>query len=294
MTLMQTSNITDRAMLVNLSIKQWTANRHDKRASAEVAHNHNSSVEMGRYQKQLLSKGALLAIKQAANSARTDHYELTLPWSDSGARILSSTGFMRYSERMRKHDSAFWTAVDTFVNEYPDLVNEARRMLNGLFNPAEYPSVRSIRDFFAFGFNVLPMPSADDFRVNLGTAETARIRSEIESQVNASIAGAMSDVWTRMRDVVSHMASKLRAYNVDANDGVSNPFRDSLVQNIRDLVEILPALNLTDDPDVDAFTQRMRNELCHHSPDTLRASSFAREETAAAAERILSQMEAFI
>src|SRR5581483_11081703 len=286
------TSITERAMLVDLTIKQWTAAKHDRKVSHEVAELHGSDASMGRYHKLLIGREALEQLRQIATAAGQEHRRRTLPWLDNGARILGADGYFAYSEAMRGFESQWEPALDTFVRDYPAYMDEARQKLNGLYRADDYPPAHCVRDRFSFGYNVFPLPSQDDFRVQLGDAETARVQASIEDQVNQALDAAMKDVWVRIRDVVGHMAERLRTYTVSA-DGVSGAFRDSLVQNVRDLVDILPSLNLRSNPAIAEFTEQMKAELCAYSPQTLRSSKCARERTAAAAEDILSRVRAF-
>ncbi len=286
------TSITERAMLVDLTIKQWTAAKNDPKVSQQVAELHGSDASMGRYHKLLIGREALEQLRQLAAAAGQEHRRRTLPWLDNGARILSAEGYFGYAEVMRGFESQWEPALDTFVRDYPAYMEEARQKLNGLYRADDYPSSHGIRDRFSFGYNVFPLPSQLDFRVQLGDAETARVQASIEDQVNQALDAAMKDVWERIRDAVGHMAERLRAYTVSA-EGVNGAFRDTLVQNVRDLVDILPSLNVRDNPALAEFTERMRAELCAYSPQTLRDSKCARERTAAAAEDILSRVEAY-
>ena len=286
------TSITERAMLVDLTIKQWTAAKHDRKVTQQVADLHGSDASMGRYHKLLIGREALEQLRQIATAAGQEHRRRTLPWLDNGARMLSAEGYFGYTEVMRQYEAQWEPALDDFVRDYPDYVDEARRRLNGLFRPEDYPPVQCVRDRFAFGYNIFPLPSQQDFRVQLGDAETARVQASIEEQVNQALDAAMKDVWERIRDVVGHMGERLRAYTVSP-DGVSGAFRDSLVQNVRDLVDILPSLNVRNNPAIAEFTERMKAELCSSSPQTLRCSKAARERTAEAAEDILSRVKAY-
>jgi hypothetical protein len=293
MTLKETK-LTDRAMLVNLSISQWNAVKNDKRVNREVAQKHGSDESMGRYNKSLVAKHALDKVKKLANQARVSHYFRTLPWRDGGDRILSSAGYFAYAKEMRTLMSEFDSAVSEFCANYSQYVDDARKSLNGLFDADDYPKVAEIRSKFGMNFDVFPMPTSDDFRVNLGDSETARIKAEIESQSQAQLSRAMSDVWERMRDVVSKMSERLKAYT-QTNDGkTSSPFRDSLVSNIAELLDILPTLNLTNDSRIDEFAREMRSSLTAFTPDQLRESETARKDTAMRADEILSKMAAFV
>lgn len=289
------ASISERAMLVNLSIRQWSAQKTDKRVTREVADSHGSDVSMGRYNKSLVAKSALDKIKRIATDARTFHYARTLPWADDGARILSSAGYLDYAQQMRRYSDAFGAAIDELCEEttYDALVADARVRLNGLFNPADYPTLRQLRARFGFDMRVLPVPSGADFRVQLGDAETAAIQSHIEQTVRASIDAAMADVWSRIRTALSHLSTSLNEYQV-TDDGVQHPFRDSVIGNIRSLVAILPSLNITGDPDLDAITAEIAQSIAPCEPDSLRECTSFRADTARRADEILAKMEAFV
>jgi len=293
-TIPTTCTIADRAVLVNLSISQWSAAKSDKKVNREVADNHGSSEEMGNYRKYLVARDAIKKVSEIAGAVRQEHYRLTLPWRDSGDRILSTSGYFEYAKTLRAKQTEWELAVDAFCNSYPQYVEEAKHKLNGLFNPSDYPTPAEIRAKFSFKFEVLPVPQSDDFRVNLGTDEVNRLRRQIQNDSDAQLKRAMSDVWQRMRTVIEAMAERLKLYNVRKDGTVEHPFRDSIVTNITDLLEIIPTLNLMGDPSIDDFAREMREGLTKYSPDQLRNAHYARHDTAARAEEILAKMSAFI
>lgn len=289
----KTSNLADKAMLASLSIHQWSAKKHDKKVSQEVATNHGSNVNMGRYNKSLIAKDALKEITKIAGAARNQFYELTLPWKDDGSRILTSAAYLKLQERIRENRQAFYEAKDRFIANYPSLIEDAKTSLNGLFNPEDYPSVSEIETKFRFAFHIDPLPIAGDFRVNLSNTDVALIQQQITSALNESVKSAMKDVWRRMQAVVGHMATSLQEYKVTASGKVENAFRDSLVGNIKDLLDIIPALNLTDDINVSEFAKDME-ALVKYSANTLRDNDGTREEIARQASAIAAKMEAFV
>src|SRR5262249_46627308 len=70
----------------------------------------------------------------------------------------------------------------------------------------------------------------------------SRIRAEIEANVNANVAAAVRALWQRVHDAVSAMATRLELYEPGDGESVKakHPFRDTLVSNLRDIVELLP------------------------------------------------------
>ena len=288
----QTQTIAERAMLVTVNISTFNAIKTDAKITREVADSHNSDVTMGQYKKATIAKEALEPIKKLAGEIRTEHYRRTLPWGDDGSRILTGAGYWDYADWMRQRESDWTPLVDAFLTAWPSYVDDARQRLNGLFNPADYPSAYELRRRFSFRWTVRPVPTAGDFRVvELGAAEVDAIRQQIEDDSNATVQAAMADVWDRIKTVVSAMAERLRAYD-PAKPGAS-PFRDSLVENIQKLLDVLPSLNLTNDPNVARFADEMR-ELCAHDAQSLRDNMFTREDVAAKAEAMLDQMRQFV
>lgn len=285
--------LTERAMLVTLNMRRWTARKHDKTVSREVADKHQSDISMGRFNKLLIAKDALQAIDKIHTAAYNKHAFLTLPWTDRGFRILGSGGYFDYANQMRVYQNDWEAAVGVFVSNYDQYVSDARGRLNGLFNALDYPARQHIGSRFGFEFSIQPVPDGDDFRVDLGAAETELIRQQITASVQHNIEEAMQDVWGRLSGVVSHMAERLRAYTVTP-DGAAGTFRNSLVTNITELLAVIPALNITGDATIDQFAADIRRELTAHDPDTLRDNEAVRNDTARRAEEILAKMQSFI
>jgi len=286
------SILSEKAMLVHLSISIWTGKRLDKRITREVAEQAGiwqvKPERAGRYVKSLLPQQAesLEAIKQVATSLRTHHYENTLPWAQDGARILPSPNFLRYSTRIRELRGDFDRAVREFLAEYPDLQRNAARILNGNYREQDYPSLDKLRRKFKTSLEVLPFPSSSDFRVDIADEHAMVLRSQIESQVQDAVADAMGDLWKRLYDVVWRMSERL-----------SDPkkiFRDSLIGNIKELVELLPQLNLTNDPKLEEFRRQAQAKLSGFDPQTLRENRAYRGMAAQAAREIVADMQAYM
>jgi len=72
--------ITERAMLAAVHISIWTAVKHDRKISRDVASQHGAHRDAGRYNKQLL-RGAdkLDDLRTLAGQIRQYFYKITLP-----------------------------------------------------------------------------------------------------------------------------------------------------------------------------------------------------------------------
>ena len=271
--------IEEKAMLVKLSISMWTARKHDKRATATVESTYHTTAA-GRFNKVLIAQDAIQEVSKAANAARSFHYENTLPWTDEGYRLLPSKNFDFYSAEMRKLKAVFERAVEKFSSNYNALVDDARVRLNGLFNQTDYPL--NIRSKFDFETAISPVPSKSDFRVDVGNEETAKIRADIEIRTKNAAADAHRDLYRRLAETVNHIADRLRDEKA--------VFRDSLVNNLIKLCELIPRLNINSDPELEKLRKEAEEKLCLCDPQTLRNDKQARKRTARDASAILEAM----
>jgi len=273
--------IQDQAMLISLSVKQWTARKYDKKASVEIEQAHQA-VSAGRFNKALLDKQALSALSQTVSSARDFHYTHTLAWSDNGDRLLVSKLFLPYRTRINLLIDQFGIHADQFERNYPSFVHSARTRLGTLYNPDDYPSVNDIRIKFRMQMHISPVPAANDFRVDVGKQDAERIRTEITESTTERIEIAMRDCWSKASKVVQKLHERL-----SDTDAV---FRDSLVENIADVLAILPTMNLTGDKHLNELIDQMKTELII-PPQRLRDDAHLRSETAQKANEILAKFK---
>ena len=286
-------NITEKAMLVTLNISRWQARKSDKVLSQEIADNHHNQRDMIDTRKRLLAKNALEELNQIASRARVLHYELTLPWNDDNQRILAATAFFKYQETMEDLKNEWVPAVRKFIYNYPDYVKQAQIDLNGLFNQADYPDAAEIPHKFKLNYTVYPMPDAQDFRVKLNGEEVSRIKQEMEASVNAQLQNATRDIYNRMIAVVTKLRNKLNECS-KSDDEAKTIFRDSLVNNIIDVLDMIPLINVLEDQNIIDFADKIRRELTLYEPDQLRSSVVARQSTSEAADEILKKMQEYI
>lgn len=279
------ADLSSRVMLVQLSVGQWTARKLDKRVTADVAERNDAKRDAGRYNKVLVARGALAAIAAIVASAREDHATYSLPWFQDGTRIIPVDAFKTYAAKMQAHREAFEREVSDFLANYDAYIDQARSDLGALFNLSDYPSRLEVEKRFKWSVKTLPMPNVSDFRVDLDKETVAALQADMQADLQDAFNTAMGDVATRLHDVARNMADKLNAYNPDMGKQ-GNPFRDSLVENVRELISVLPMLNVTGDARLSKAIEDARAKLVRHDAQDLRDDAKLRSETAQAAADI--------
>lgn len=271
------TSITDYAMLAALNIRQWSARKLDRSVTAEVDKSHGAK-DGGRYNKLLIDKAALDPIEQVAGAARQYHYKVTLPWGVNGEWLLPASLFMDYSAKMGEYRNDFENAVAVLIAAYPMHIQAARQRLGTMYDATEYPT--NIKDRFEFKIDFTPVPTANDFRVKLSEEHLAAIKNNITARIEERQNQAVREVFDRARKLVG----KIHEQTVD----VDRKVYDSAIDNAREFVELLPALNLTNDPTLCQIEADMRDLLVPAAD--LRKNKRLRADTAKAADAILAKL----
>lgn len=286
-------DIHQHAMLLSMRISCWSGHKTAQKISEETAATNDAEKDVVGAFKRLLPKDALKPHHALRARAATCFYKWSLPWANDGQRIILNTALDNFEKDMRGIKADWDEATKEFVAKYPDYLAAAPKRLGKLFDLSEFPEPSTVAERFALTTSILPLPAASDFRVNLSDRHLDRVRREITEQVATSLQDAMKDVWRRMFLVVEKMQKKLVAYTI-TDDGVENAFRASLVDNISELLDMIPALNVTQDPSINQFAKRMRSELTQYTAETLRENDGLRAEVAGKAQVILDKMRDFL
>ena len=280
-------SIKNKALLVNLKISQMSGFKIDKGATEQVALTNNSSMEAGRYNKNLFASTDLLSnIKSKTNDIRKKFYHNTLPWGLKGTHMLPSANFMDFSAEFRADKKDWFSLVDEFIVGIPKIKVDAPRVLGKMFNEADYPTEEEARARFSMDMEITSIPD-DDFRVQgISDDELDTIRKDITNKVTTATEDSMNVAWQRLYDTVSHMAETLA-------DPAKN-FKNTLVENTQDICSVLTRLNVTDDPNLERLRQEVEASLTTTNPEVLRHDPDARRDTAEDAKAIMDKMGSFM
>ena len=274
--------LSQRGLLVQVTLRQWGARKLDKQATETVVKTHQTDTTAGGYTKKLLPNAAeLQAVNLAAGQIRKYFHDNTLPWMSDGSRIISAKNHLKFMTEIRKMVAEFETHAKNFEDAYPSLQAQAQKTLGGLYRPGEYPSHAEIRGKFKCEVNVMPLPDVKDFRVEVSEAEKKQFvakMKEVESE-------AMKSVYDRVQNVVRAAAEKLAE-----PDAV---FRNSLLENVKEMCAILPALNISEDPKLEATRKELEKLVAGYDVENLRTDKTERSDAAKRLKAVQDKMAAF-
>lgn len=283
-------NIDTCAMLTEFNASVWTARKLDRSATEEIVTSKNAAAkDAARVNKSLLAgRSELEDIQSMIGRARSFVYDNTLPWSDSGLRLLPTINFERFAAKMNAFEEEFAMMVQSFVDIYPTLITAQAMALGDMFKRDDFPTQNAIMTKFAFRVNYLPVPTAGDFRVDVGNAAMDDIKAKLERIAQERVDAAMQDVRARLGDHLKRMSDRLTTDYVEG-EAKARRFHDSLVDGALELCDITKSLNVVNDLDLEAARKALEVALCGVDPKDLRKDEGLREDTKKAVDDILSK-----
>jgi len=271
-----TTSTQSKAVIVNFSVSVFNPKKTDKNVTRQVLSDHNASEGSGKFVKQVLPEEAVEGIKQLVNEARAYHYEHSLPWAEEGGRIIPTARLAEYTHQMNVFHAAFNARVAEFVANYQTFIELARTRLGDIFSDRDYPS--DVQNKFKFRLAVYPMPSVQDFRMELG-AETVAIHASVNESIARAERLGVADLYRRVRENLTRVSERMSK--------PTNIFRDSLISNLGDLGRLIPALNITENSELGNLGQRLLYMSRKYQPEVLRENQQERASLKAEADRVL-------
>lgn len=276
-------SISSSAMLVELNISVWTGRKLDKQISAEIDTQKQTTTRAGNYNKKLFAdEPAFDAIGKFAGNARTFHYHATMPWSDSGLRLLTTAMYFGYQKTISQMEMDFASLVSEFLEDYQDMVLRARHKLGTMFNVHDYPDPDTLQDKFRFSVKFSPVPDIGDWRVDIGNDAQQVLKESYASAYSTNIESAYQDVWDRTHEALANMSSKLAGENKQI-------FRDTLVTNVKEMIDLLDRFNITGDTKMKQAKAKIESALLGVTPDALREDDYLRLDTKQKVDDLLKE-----
>lgn len=275
----QAASLADNCMFVNLAISCWTARKFDKGVTEKVKEEHFASSDAGNFNKHLLGSEKLKAIHSYIAETRRLHMTMTLEGREKGYRLLTNQMYFKYRQVMQERKDGMLVLVESFKLDYPYLVDADRQRLGEMWNSSDYPDIEKLNSKFGFDLTIMPVPRGSDLKVvGLLDEDLRRLRDDIDQSLEERLAVAMKDAWTRLYDGLKRFTGK----KIHAEE---------TIKHLCELVEILPMLNVGNDPRLAELAQEVTASICIHDPGAIKDHAETRKEVVQSAKDILKEIE---
>ncbi len=140
--------------------------------------------------------------------------------------------------------------------------------LGKLFRIEDYPSKEALQGKFSIRYRITPVQDAEQFMAKLATDDVDRVKRDIESQIEERLHDAVGDLYRRFGEAVERVSERLQ----EDENGKPLVFRDSMISNIWDLVDVVPRLNIFGDDELARLCEQVKEKIASVEPDALRPS----------------------
>jgi hypothetical protein len=268
--------IMKECMVVNLQVGVWLGYRLDKTTTRRVTEEADAAPDAARVNKHLVPKEALSDIVSCAGSIHRHFYDRTLPWKDNGDRLLTRRISLDFIQEHEELATKFNSAVREFITrKYLIAKEQAEFRMGDMFNINDYPTPAELRHKFYVSMDIDGVAVAKDIRLDDST-------EVLQARVTKAIGG----LWGKIATPLAKFAETMSDENA--------MFRNTTVSNLREIVDMIPALNFTDDPALEKIRQEIEKQITRYEPDDLRKDKTVRAAVAEEAKSIMDSMAGFM
>ena len=177
------------------------------------------------------------------------------------------------------------------ANVHKDLMHkcvelDAVHKLTGSIRNIDYPTLAQVERKFGFRLAYIELPDGGDWRLDINNEAMAEVRANYKDHYSRQLTNALNDVWTRLHTALTRMSSQL-SYKAD---GKKEIFKDSLVGNVMDMVELLGVCNITGDSQMTALKDELSGAMYGVTADVLREDTFTRDHTKRNIDQIIAKL----
>ena len=286
--------IQNNAMLVKVRCTKWCNTITDRGITDQVTVDKAAADGYLRVTKRLAKQAVVRELNKLIGQVGNTVLKLwTVPWDD-GVHLITVDNLDRFEAALRKKADRLEELKSELQDTWPDVIEADKVRLGDAFDPDDYPSVTEIVNRYSISYELRPLPSGDDIRVNLPQQRVNAIRQQVEQDVAAKVEAGAKVVSERVADVLTTFIEGMERHGTKA-DGAkrASKFADSTVEAIERLAEALPGLNLTGDPALTAVSNDLFLKLRDLDPQVLREDDGKRQQAADTAKEIVSKLSGF-
>lgn len=281
---LEVTKLSEEVMLVKITIRRWSPVIADTSVSNDVAQRNNSDPALGRYYKRLLTSPSLKDFEYNELQAREYNKNVTVPFADGHFRMLPNANFFSWRDKISEFSDKAANFASKFAYEELDqAVADAQTNLGSLFDVGNYPKADDVFRKFAFESTVMPLPNNSNWVVDKLNSAQIELEEIYQRQLTDSLVAAKEDVLRRIHSSLTPIVERF-----------SQPdkrFKRTIIENVANLVDLLPSLNITNDPELNKLTEELSLKVASINAQKVRDDVNLRKIVSDDANRIVADTE---
>jgi len=249
-----TSLIEENAVVVKLFIGGWKGEKNDKATASKVTTDSHAKRSAGRFIKRLVANEHHATFYKMVSQIRTFHLDATLPWLDTGLRLLPVEAMDNYNKEMASMRVKAMKAAKLFVADYTGVREKAREELGLLFREEDYPSSERLGSRFAVDVRFLPVPNpATDFRCKVSAESRDALIAQGEEAMRTVVKSVATDLWERVVENAELLLERV--------EDPDRSLQERLVGRVKATLASMETLNVLNDTELNDMLKQFKDVL---------------------------------
>lgn len=238
--------------------------------------------------KSLLDSPELEAIRRLDGEIRRYLYSVCLPF-EPGIHLLPIGLIEAADTELGEFRTKREELVETFLQAYPRLCQEASGRLRTLYNPLDYPPLETVRSQFTFSWQYVGYGVPHQLR-----EVSERMFQHEREKAAERMAEAYTEVRQVLRQAMVELVAHLRDRLTDQPDGTPQRLRESTVQKLREFLDTFDFRNVTDDQELKQQVERARTLVMGTTTDEIRNTAQLRTQVREGMAEIAQHLETML
>ena len=290
------TKLSDKAMLVKLSIKRAALTKRDHAITTQVQQQYGDQSLTVLTQLFKDKSSPIRQIVSAANEVYAYHRKHTIPYIDAGPRILPSSNYFEYTQDVKQLITRVDRLIEDYMPYYDQMVQDDisyRRQAaqaTGKTSSAhvdDYPTAETFANSMAIEYRFSPMPDARHFLFDMSD-EDLEVFNRAEAD---AVAAANADVVGRMLTPIRALVERLAEYHGEKGQRWHN----SIIQNVIDGCNLAESLAIDPSPEFLSTVSELRDTARGYLEDVelVKASPTVRKSAQDRLAEVAKKMEMF-
>lgn len=266
--------LATHVFVLKLSTQRFTGSFVDKAETGVMLTRTGAQRRAARVTKRIL-KVPIDRIHGRIRAFRQEHYGRTVPYDDTHRRLIHVQGFASWERWAMRQIAEIERLVADEAAQLPALIADDPAVLGTLFCQDEYPTPEQFRASHSLTYTVEALPSASHLLLDVEQSVRESLQARAEREIEIRLQQAIREPVTRLFALVKRFGDRLSAY--DPEQPKAHPLHRARIDDLRDLIAVLPALNIGSSPELDAIARDLA-WIVEQDVRTIKSDSLIRAE----------------
>ena len=294
--------LNEKAVLISVSTKSWRATIKNKQATCDLAADKGTTEEWVNVTQRIVPKAVVQEPQRIAAACKNylrgdspgafdgEYLRGGLPLWDKNVHILPNGLSEKLLRNLGAFQEQFNEAVENVRKVLPNALRQAAIENPELAPQIAVPDVDYIcEEKYGLDWELNIMPSSNDIRIDSSKEFAAEVKRSIEEKANRKLKEVTDHTVKAVIKVASHLAKSCEDY--DPEQKGKSPFRDSAINQVRELIPVIRGLNINSDAAIDKAATDLLAAVGNKSADELRKDDDSRKSVATKARQVASNLD---